>query len=375
MSTGESNRHLAAALQYAGWGLAVVPMHWPVHGGCSCRNPACDKIGKHPRIKDWQNTASTDPEDIRRWWHQWPQANVGCLIPNGKAVLDVDRHSPTKDGMSALAALEAEHGALPVTTEVVTGGGGRHKWFSTNGLPVRTGDVVPDSGVELRAPGVIVMMPPSLHRSGRRYEWLPRQPIAPLPAWIPMLMSAAPPGRAPRTAPDETIPEGRRNRTLWNMAKRLRWGGHSREAILAALTAEAARCDPPYEGDLGAMADRASALTLTTYHLTDMGNGERFADEYRGGVHFCHPWRRWLIWNEVQWTRDESGEAALLAKQTVRGMHDEAAAIQEKDKHECLLKHATRSEVATRITAMLSLAESEPGIPVAPDAMDANRGC
>src|SRR5262245_22550820 len=42
----------AAARWYAQLGIPVFPVHWPTpKGGCSCRKPDCQHVGKHPRTR------------------------------------------------------------------------------------------------------------------------------------------------------------------------------------------------------------------------------------------------------------------------------------------------------------------------------------
>src|ERR1019366_7057017 len=91
-------------------------------------------------------------------------------------------------GANSLAALEREHGALPVTLEAVTGGGGRHLYFRHPGWPVMN-RVGLRAGLDLRGDGGCVVAPPSLHPSGRPYVWVARRsldevPLAPLPHWL-----------------------------------------------------------------------------------------------------------------------------------------------------------------------------------------------
>ena len=52
------------ALRYAAAGIPVFPLHWiKKDGNCSCRLGAmCQAKGKHPRIKNWGEDASTDPD-------------------------------------------------------------------------------------------------------------------------------------------------------------------------------------------------------------------------------------------------------------------------------------------------------------------------
>ncbi len=72
--------------------------------------------------------ATTDPDRIREWWTRHPNANIGVRTgpESGIWVLDVDR----EEGIRHLAGLEAEHGPLPRTPVVETGGGGRHYYFA-----------------------------------------------------------------------------------------------------------------------------------------------------------------------------------------------------------------------------------------------------
>ena len=77
------------------------------------------------------------------------------------------------DGLDAeveLRRLEAKHGNLPATVEVITTRG-RHLYFQTPETSVRNsaGKVAP--GIDVRGDGGYVLAPPSIHPSGRRYEW------------------------------------------------------------------------------------------------------------------------------------------------------------------------------------------------------------
>ncbi len=68
--------------------------------------------------------ATSDSDVARARWKKWPSANIGAATGSrsGFWVLDVDM----PDGPESLAALEAEHGPLPVTIEASTPRGGRH---------------------------------------------------------------------------------------------------------------------------------------------------------------------------------------------------------------------------------------------------------
>jgi hypothetical protein len=147
--------------------------------------------------------AATEDE-VERWWRRWPDANIGVVTGrvSGVAVLDVD---PRNGGDEALRQLEDRWGELPPTPEDRTGGCGRHLWFRcTAELPC----AVLAPGLELKAEGGVVVVPPSLHASGRPYTWgRGRSPEdldpAPLPVWIEALALGDPHAdpRRPLAAP------------------------------------------------------------------------------------------------------------------------------------------------------------------------------
>src|SRR5262249_58094604 len=97
-----------------------------------------------------------------------PAANIGVATgkPSGIFVVDVDG----VDAEAELRKLEAQHGALPPTIEVITARG-RHVYFKMPAAPIRnsTGKLGP--GLDIRATGGYVFAPPSIHPTGRRYPW------------------------------------------------------------------------------------------------------------------------------------------------------------------------------------------------------------
>jgi len=174
----------AAALKLARAGLRVHPLHAPVldqHGvvRCDCRRgAACDAIGKHPRLKGWQQRATSLEEQVAELWDAHPQANIGIRLGDGICVLDVD---PRNGGAESLATLEEEQGELHTLT-ARTGGGGLHLYFAGN-LKNTTGKV--GAGLDTKGKGGLVVAPPSLHASGRRYQWVDTSVrLAVVPRWL-----------------------------------------------------------------------------------------------------------------------------------------------------------------------------------------------
>lgn len=134
--------------------LAYADLGWPVF---PCRPHGKAPLGRLVRngVKD----ASVNPDQIRSWWRQAPQANVAvaCGAP-GPDVLDVD----TKDGRSGQDLYRrAWRGGLlhGSSAMILTPSGGRHFWFA--GTDQRGGAVGKDKALELKAQGGYVLLPPS----------------------------------------------------------------------------------------------------------------------------------------------------------------------------------------------------------------------
>jgi hypothetical protein len=190
-------RLLDAALGYAARGIPVYPVHWPrpIAGGarlaCSCpRGLACDRPAKHPLLRHGVKEATTNPDQIGRWWHRWPQANVGLATGICFDALDIDG----PDGLAALRQLQQAAGLRLPGPLVATGGGGWHHWFTPTGLGNR-----PPRGldhIDWRGRGGCVLAPPSRHISGRSYRWLvglDQAPLPEVPAALRALLDPDPP--------------------------------------------------------------------------------------------------------------------------------------------------------------------------------------
>jgi putative DNA primase/helicase len=109
-----------------------------------------------------------------------------------------------------------------------------------------------------------------------------------------------------------------------------------------------------------------------TEHLTDLGNAHRLCRLHGHMIRYVREWGRWLIWDGRRWARDRTGGIERLAKETVRGMHQEVLPLTDRDRAQELSKHAFSTERESRIKAMISLAKSEPGVSITPEEMDAD---
>lgn len=391
------NKLLKFALRYAKRGWLVLPLHTPrADGGCSCRKPSCISVGKHPRTMNGLKDASSDEATIRKWWRMWDKANIGVVMGDGLAVLDVD---PRHDGDASLQTLEEEQGELPPTVTAKTGGGGWHFYFRIEGRVPTRPSVVP--GIDLKAMGGYVVAPPSLHETGGLYEWdlhYVGQP-AEIPAWLLQMAKNQnangdrPGGVAPPV--DERIPSGKRNDTLLSIAGSMRRRGLEEPEIAALLIeVNARRCDPPLADDEvraiansviryppaisvvppNSTSDQTNGAEPTPIAVsenpTEFGNARRFVREHGQGVRYVPPWDCWIIWDGRRWSRDERGEAERLAKETIRNIYAEAQCARTAEERKKLATWAGRCETAAKINSMLALARTEPGIPATPEELD-----
>lgn len=151
---------LDAALGYAERGMPVFP--------CS--------VDKAPLTVHGFKDASTDPGVIEAWWKRHPCANIAVATGHGVWVLDVD-------GPEGDASLGAIAQGRPIFTSVVQTARGRHYWFlGGEGIRSRT-KVLP--GLDTRGVGGYAIVPPSVHQTGHRYEWVvPLDEIAQAPSWL-----------------------------------------------------------------------------------------------------------------------------------------------------------------------------------------------
>jgi hypothetical protein len=128
--------------------------------------------------------ASSDATAVAAKWREFPGADIGlaCGTVSGIWVLDVDGD----EGAASLADLERQHGPLPATAWQMTGKG-RHYFFALpEGVEIRNRTGV-RPGLDVRGTGGYVIVAPSLHPSGVRYQWREspsETEIAPAPAWL-----------------------------------------------------------------------------------------------------------------------------------------------------------------------------------------------
>lgn len=230
---------LNAALEYAEHGLAVFPL---------------ESQGKKPATEHGLKDASTDAEHVREMFEKHPFSNIGMACgaqSGGIIVVDIDVDDEQgKNGHDSLRKWEHEHGALPDTAMTLTGRGGNHYLYRSTGAT--RSRIACKEGIDIRADGGYIVLPPSIHPNGSQYEWeyeLSDYGIVDAnQSVIDLMNEGVEPGTEFKVP--EKIPSGERNGTLYKLACSMQARGNGDDAILAAVNAEnESRCDPPLSED------------------------------------------------------------------------------------------------------------------------------
>lgn len=210
---------LNEALEYAARGWAIFPL---------------EHRGKQPLTRHGVKDATTNRDEISTWW-DLPRLspskppNIGLATgASGLVVIDIDDVAAAKQLPS-----------IPLTLTASTGKG-YHLYYLAPSWPLGpTVGALPGigktPGIDLRAGDSYVILPPSVHPSGRVYTWADKYPIAPCPRWLkpepPKERTAKPVVNGTKYAKAAledvcktvaSAPEGQRNHTLNQAAFPLR---------------------------------------------------------------------------------------------------------------------------------------------------------
>jgi hypothetical protein len=273
----ESLDPLTQALAYASLGWHVFPVHSWTGDACTCGNSDCANPAKHPiwlLAPNGFKNATTDEATIKAWWTKAPFANIGIATGNVSDLLAVDV-DPKHDGWEGLRALLERLGEpFPPTVEAITGGEGRHFLFRMPDADIRNSSSKLGAGLDVRANGGYIVAAPSLHRSGKRYQWTSDEATLEHAPYKLVRELTEPERRARREATPTaftpraawtcgSISEGGRNDTLFRRAAAMRGAGASEDEIFNALHDLNSACVPPLAvRELSKIA--ASAATYST---------------------------------------------------------------------------------------------------------------
>ncbi|HWH57174.1 MAG TPA: bifunctional DNA primase/polymerase [Terriglobales bacterium] len=139
--------------------------------------------GKKPLIADWPNKATEDQHHLTTWAKQFPGCNWGMATGAGSGVfvLDVDG----EHRLQSILQFEQAGRRLPRTLTANTGKGSHLYFRWPESGEIRNSASKLGSGLDIRATGGYVVVPPSVHPSGNVYEFVDESvPIAEAPEWL-----------------------------------------------------------------------------------------------------------------------------------------------------------------------------------------------
>lgn len=367
---------LEAALYYASLGWPVFPVHTPIEGEwieveidrkrerilkCSCGNLNCGKqTGKHPRVANNLEVATTNEAQIKEWWGKWPNANVGLKMGLSLAVIDVDVRS---GGLKSLQELLMHSPNLQNTVTAITGSEGYHYFtkvpLAAGQFPSRVGVWGKDGGgIDIRAEGGYAIAAPSLHRNGRRYHWsdsdseIEEIDTKLLEKFRRHLREKEIDIKAESRI---KIPEGQRNDTLFRIACQKCAHQWSKEDTLAHLLRQNhERCDPPLsEAEIQKIVSNAFTYD-PSYDHSDTGNTERFFALAGKDIRWVAN-LGWLYWEDMHWEQTDEDKIIGLAKLFAKQL--KAIAIKNDDDE--LRKWALRTENLRPLQAIVKLIKDD----------------
>ena len=219
-----------SAIQYAKAGIRVFPL-----APNSKRNQV---------LSSWKSEATTDIEQINKWWDKNPNYNVAIATGNGLLIIDID----VKKGAKGLESLKKYGKNLPATAKVKTPSGGYHLYYSVDGDFKNRVNIYP--GIDIRSNNGYVVAPPS-RIDGQYYEWVNNEPIAVAdPEVYKFLNGHDIESKETPLHIDNEITQGSRNDILFKLASSLQSKGLSNEAILSSVFAEnSIKCNPPLDDE------------------------------------------------------------------------------------------------------------------------------
>lgn len=372
--------------EYVARGWSVFPCHSIVRGRCTCsKGINCESPGKHPRTHNGVKDSTTSLETVRSWMQRWPDSNwaVACGRLSDLVVIDID---PRKNGFDSIDELEQNRpdGPLPMTLMSSTGGAGKHLFYAYPDQPVGNRNPwLP--GVDVKSDGGYVILPPSSHISGGRYDWINwGQEPTPMPADILLdITNGGNRGSGPVDLEEtdkilQGVPEGQRDDTLFRAACRWRRQlGNNKQAVMTLALTAARNCDPPFPDeqavkcvDSAFKQDHEDSFVAwqgqindehSLHPLTDLGNANRYVDHFGEDITYVEGWG-WLVWSDIGWSRDGMDRAQELTHQIPEVLVTEARRLEDTGADKTIvkrwLKWSTDSQSAGRLSAVTQVARS-----------------
>jgi putative DNA primase/helicase len=389
------------ALRYAEAGIPI----FPLRGKQPIEVPGTANVDGViiPQGSGGFHQATIDAGKIERWWQAYPDANIGTPTghhtdamtgqPNAQPfdVLDID---VDKGGLDSIATLIDANGALPETWYQVTGTGGHHYGFRSDGTVRNSaGGIAP--GIDVRGTGGYIVVAPSIHpKTLEPYEWFGApwaSELADWPEWLRRAIKEVSQRRNGSATVGARIPLGVQEATLTRIAGAMRRQGSTEAEILAALrVVSQERCDPPVaEADTARIAKSISSYEpgepLIDFARDDGGNAERLVNRYGDVLRHVADARQgegWYHYDGRVWQESISKvvqyqlETARAYQEAAEAMpNPEGATAEDQELRNVRKAHMANAKLCAQergITSARKLAATFPEIEVKRAELDAN---
>lgn len=398
---------LAQVRSYTELGLHVLPIWGIIDGQCACRNPSCDRPGKHPLLERGVYSASTDYDWLESIYLESSDSNIGIATGriSGILLLDLD---------SQEAIDQVRRVGLPKTWGFVTGKGEQYAFkYPTLQEDFYVQNAVQlGPGLDIRSDGGYSVVPDSVHFSGKTYTWIhppETTELAQIPKWLfdKLIIKNRTASTGFRAEEETEIKEkGGRNDYLFKIGTSMRAGRFSGEEIrLVLLERNMRSCSPPLDENEvnkivesitqryapGVDDDISDAVKeklgdidklpqiLLTAPLTDTGNSECLVELFADDFRYCRTVTKnksdskgMFHWNGSIWAEDLGREFRTCAMWTARGRRTISAHAETVELRRKLYVYATMSENLRKLEDMCNLASTNSKLVLDAEVWDSN---
>ena len=198
---------------------------------------------KRPYMTNWlqYNKVRATRETVTNWFNNLSGAGIGAVTGriSGMVVLDIEHYCPIP-----IAELLKKY---PTQMVAKTGSGGYHLYYQYPRNVAKVSNRVKIfEGADLRADGGFIVLPPTVHPNGNRYEWIQKGPLGAFPMTLLDLTSKPTiPNEGWITEALRGVSEGGRNDTCARLAGYFFKKGLTSDIVEALLLEWNERNDPP----------------------------------------------------------------------------------------------------------------------------------
>jgi len=219
-------------------GFKIFPVWYPKDNKCACFNAECKCPAKHPILKGGHKIASSSITQIESW-QKFINASCNWAVATGKpsniVVVDVDFR---KDGDKSIKPFN-----LPDTYAVATGNGFHYYFRLPKDYQYLASKINLLQGVDFKANGGYVIIPPSVHISGNVYKIYNDTAISDIPRNLLEVIL--------REVKNNIFKEGERNNQLFRIGLGFAYNRSKERSRLMKYLAvvNQDRCYPPLASD------------------------------------------------------------------------------------------------------------------------------